>query len=341
MFVRIPGKAHQLGQRLRIPRMPQEVVSAEGGPFLLVLQVRQGILTHRPGFGIVVGGVHVQVQQVLSRVFSYSEVPGGGAELIILRRHRRGGLVKVLELLAQVLIVRSLAVAVGVRVGVRVARVRIARVCVILLSFSLPPKLSSALLAFLLQQPFLCLQTLLQFGSFLHLCGLHSATLRLHPLPVLDDLLVIIGLKTVPTIPFAVVVQIQLHDVLVWHEILTILLGRDGSRALHTVLLGVSGGTAIFTGTLDELGLHITLGTSNVPVPGAHRLGIPGLVMLQGRLVLVQIPRRLCDELWVVRVDHLPCELICLRCGRARSSRLLQGLLLLGIFTGGEAIRHC
>lgn len=58
-------------------------------------------------------------------------------------------------------------------------------------------------------------------------------------------------------------------------------------------LLGVSGGTAIFTGTLDELGLHITLGTSNVPVPGAHRLGIPGLVMLQGRLVLVQIPRRL------------------------------------------------
>ena len=55
----------------------------------------------------------------------------------------------------------------------------------------------------------------------------------------------------------------------------------------------MSGGTAIFTGTLDELGLHITLGTSNVPVPGPHRLGIPGLMVLQGRLVLVQIPRRL------------------------------------------------
>ena len=27
-----------------------------------------------------------------------------------------------------------------------------------------------------------------------------------------------------------------LHDVLVWHEILTILLGRDGSGPLHTVL---------------------------------------------------------------------------------------------------------
>lgn len=34
---------------------------------------------------------------------SRSVAPGGGAELIILRRHRRGGLVKVLELLAQVL----------------------------------------------------------------------------------------------------------------------------------------------------------------------------------------------------------------------------------------------
>ena len=30
--------------------------------------------------------------------------------------------------------------------------------------------------------------------------------------------------------------RLALHDVLVWHEILTILLGRDGSRALHTVL---------------------------------------------------------------------------------------------------------
>ena len=68
MFVRVPGKAHQLGQRLGITRMPgiapgrplgslgdlgdlgnlgnlegkpkllpQEVVSAEGSPFLLVL----------------------------------------------------------------------------------------------------------------------------------------------------------------------------------------------------------------------------------------------------------------------------------------------------------------
>lgn len=36
--------------------------------------------------------------------------------------------------------------------------------------------------------------------------------------------------------PALTLAGLALHDVLVWHEILTILLGRDGSRALHTVL---------------------------------------------------------------------------------------------------------
>mmetsp|Transcript_46207 Transcript_46207/g.95526 ORF Transcript_46207/g.95526 Transcript_46207/m.95526 type:complete len:215 (+) Transcript_46207:804-1448(+) len=209
MLVGVPRKAHELRELFGIAGLPQEVISAESSPLLLVLEVSERILSHGPGLRIVVGGVHVQVQKVLGSVFPDSQIPGRGPQLVVLCCNGRGRFVEVLELLAQVLVVGSLAVAVGIGVCVRISGVRVSGVCVIVVSsFCLSTQLSPSLFALLLQQLLLSFQALFQLRALFHLRGFHAPSLSFDPLPLLDDLLVVVCLEAVPAVALAVVVQV-------------------------------------------------------------------------------------------------------------------------------------
>mmetsp|Transcript_9521 Transcript_9521/g.22542 ORF Transcript_9521/g.22542 Transcript_9521/m.22542 type:complete len:215 (-) Transcript_9521:476-1120(-) len=209
MLVGVPRKAHELRELFRVAGLPQEVVSAESSSLLFVLEVGQRILSHGPGLRIVVGRVHVQVQEVLGSVFPDSQIPRRGPQLVVLRSNGRGRFVEVLKLLAQVLVVGSLAVAVGIGVCVGISRVGVSSVCVIVVSsFCLPTQLSPSLLSLLLQQLLLSFQPLFQLRALFHLGGFHAPSLSFDPLPLLDDLLVVVCLEAVPAVALAVVVQV-------------------------------------------------------------------------------------------------------------------------------------
>mmetsp|Transcript_102792 Transcript_102792/g.265721 ORF Transcript_102792/g.265721 Transcript_102792/m.265721 type:complete len:335 (+) Transcript_102792:1036-2040(+) len=332
MLVGIPCEDCELRECFRVARMPDKVVSAIG-TFLLILEVRQRVIAHGPRLGVIEGRVHVKVQQVLGRILSDTQVPRCRSQLVVLGGHGRCGLVEVLHLLTEVFIVRGITVAVRVTVRVGVAGVRVAGACIAvgLAALSLTTQLPSTLLPLLLEHFFLLFQPLLQLGPLLHLCRLLVAALILNPLPLILDVLIVFRLKAVPAVALAIVVQLKVIDVLIGHEVLAIVGGLHRTRPLDAVLLGMRCRTAILASALDELGLHITLGAAYVPILGALLLNVPRLMVLQRRLVLVEVPWRLRNELWIVRVDHLARRSIELGRGGTRRTRLLKSLLLLAV----------
>mmetsp|Transcript_11304 Transcript_11304/g.30200 ORF Transcript_11304/g.30200 Transcript_11304/m.30200 type:complete len:388 (-) Transcript_11304:1-1164(-) len=340
MLVSVPREECELGERLRVASHTDEVVALKGA-LLLLFQVLERVVAHGPGFRIVECRVHVQVQEILSGVFADTEVSRRSSQLVVFRGHRRRGLVEILHLLAQVLVVRGVAVAIRVGVGVAVApRVGISSVCARSPALRLAPELPSTLLPLLFEDPLLGLQPLPELRSFLHFRGLDFSTLRLDRLPFVDHFLVILGLEAVPPVPLALIVELDFFDVLVGHQILPIEFRTHLAGALHAIYLLVCRRTTIFAGALDELRFHVVLGPALVPILAARRLQVPGLLMGQGRLALVQVPRRLRDELRVVGVDHLSCGSIQFGCRCTRSTGLLQLLLPFRVIARSEAVRH-
>mmetsp|Transcript_18072 Transcript_18072/g.39718 ORF Transcript_18072/g.39718 Transcript_18072/m.39718 type:complete len:305 (+) Transcript_18072:1101-2015(+) len=301
----------------------------------------QRIITHGPRLGVVEGRVDVEVQQVFGGVLSDTQVPRRRPELVVLRSHRRGRLVEVLHLLAQVFIVGGVAVAVRVAIGVGVASVGVAGVGVRVLPLGLAAQLPPALLPLLLQELLLPLQLLLQLGPLLHLGRLGGPARVLDPLPLVLDLLVVVGLEAVPAVALAVVVQLEVLDVLVRHEVLTVVDGLHVAWPLHAFLLGVRRRSAVLACALEELGLDVALHPAAVPVLAARLLQVPRLLMAQRRRALVEVPRRVRDELRIVGVDHLACGGIDLGGRGTRGAGLLQLLLFpLVVHRLGRGVRH-
>mmetsp|Transcript_54302 Transcript_54302/g.115880 ORF Transcript_54302/g.115880 Transcript_54302/m.115880 type:complete len:234 (+) Transcript_54302:692-1393(+) len=119
VLVGIPSEDRQFHQFLGVSGGSEEVVTSERS-LVLIFEVLEGVVAHRTRLGIVVGGVHIQVQEVLGSVFSNSQVSRRGPQLVIFRADGARGLVEVFHLLSKIFIVGGVAVAIGVAVRVAV-----------------------------------------------------------------------------------------------------------------------------------------------------------------------------------------------------------------------------
>ena len=89
----------------------------------------------------------------------------------------------------------------------------------------------------------------------------------IHRFPVVDGLLIHVGVVAIPAVPLAFIVQVDLVNRLILHDVLPCVLRQHLSRPLHAVLLLVSHGTAVLTSTLAELGYHLAAVLLPSPVP--------------------------------------------------------------------------
>mmetsp|Transcript_9499 Transcript_9499/g.12886 ORF Transcript_9499/g.12886 Transcript_9499/m.12886 type:complete len:311 (-) Transcript_9499:111-1043(-) len=261
----VPCVADLLVELLCVSGVSDKVVSSK--ELVLGWDVGRRVFTHGPGLGVVMRRRHVKVTQVFGRVLTDTQVSDCSRGASTRGPDSLGHFTKVSHVLFCYLLIVLLLSLVFVRVAV--LSLFLARMLLLFAEFLLK------------------LLLLLQLGLEL-----------LHLLKPVHDLGVLAGVVPVPAVPLTLKVQLDGGNLVVRSDVHSGPTSALLAGSLQAVIAFVCHRPTIFAGSFSELVRLEHFGSAVVPLLGRRFLRVPVLLMLQPRMVTVQIPRRGRHVLW-------------------------------------------